>query len=254
MATPESICKFNQSGFCKFQSHCRKQHIMEICSNTQCSMVTCIYRHPRVCRYFSNFGRCKFSDSCSYLHEIDDKISELRSEQGKEIEKLRQEVEELHKQVEDLRNQISNQANFQSQAALVKSSINSNCSSITMVKSYHSNPQAKLGPVIPQLDGTMNSFPPSNNTIPFETQNQPADVALKCETCHKTFETEEQFHEHDAAHQFCCDECFICFTTKVMADLHELEEHPNTHYADTYIPQSTKLLFACGQPRNPPTH
>ena len=149
MDTPESICKFNQSGFCKFQSHCRKQHIMEICSNTQCSMVTCIYRHPRVCRYFSNFGRCKISDSCSYLHEIDDIISELRSEQGKEIEKLRQEVEELHKQVEDLRNQISNQANFQSQAALVKSSINSNCSSFTMVKSNHSNPKSNLDQLFP---------------------------------------------------------------------------------------------------------
>jgi hypothetical protein len=101
--------------------------------------------------------------------------------------------------VEYLRNQISNcskQANFPSQAALVKSSINSNCSSITMVKSNHSNPQAKLGPVIPQLDGTMNSLPPSNNTIPFETQKQ-CIVALQ--TCHKTFETEEQFHEHDAA-------------------------------------------------------
>ena len=35
---------------------------------------------------------------------------------------------------------------------------------------------------------------------------------------------------------------------KVLADLHELEAHPDTHYADTYIPQSTKLLFASGRP------
>ena len=217
MATPETICKFNQSGFCKFQSHCRKQHIMEICNNMQCSMVTCTYRHPRVCRYFINFGRCKFADSCSYLHKIDDKVSELRSEQVKEIEQLRQEVEELHKQVEDLRNQISNFSNLtalQSQPTLVKSSFNPNCSSITMVQSNHSsNPQAKLGPVIPQLDGIMNSLSPFTNTIPLETRNQPADVVLKCETCHKTFETEVKFHEHDTAHKFCCDECFICFTT-----------------------------------------
>ena len=101
MATPEIICKFNQSGFCKFQSHCRKEHSMEICTYMQCSMVTCIYRHPWVCRHFINCGRCKFADSCSNLHKIDDKVGELRSEQVKEIGMLRQEVQKLHKQVED---------------------------------------------------------------------------------------------------------------------------------------------------------
>jgi hypothetical protein len=70
---------------------------MEICTN-KCNMVTCVYRHPRTYRYFNNFGRCKFEDSCSYLHKKDDK-----TDQEKEIEKLGKDVEELNKQVNELR-------------------------------------------------------------------------------------------------------------------------------------------------------
>ena len=118
----------------------------------------------------------------------------------------------------------------------VKPVLNSTCSSITMVQSNPiNNSNANLGPVIPQLDG-------SHNTLQL-----PSDKSLQCETCQEIFATEEEFNHHDAL-QFCCDECFICFETQVIADLHELEYHPNTHYANTYIPQSTKLLFASGQP------
>ena len=77
------------------------QHVMETCTNTQCSMVTC--------RYFTNYGRCK--DSCVYHHEMSDKI---RREQEKEIEKLRQEVEELKKQVKELRNTLNQNSDFPS--------------------------------------------------------------------------------------------------------------------------------------------
>ena len=137
MAT-ETICKFNQSGFCKFQSHCRKQHYMEICTNTQCSMVTCVYSHPRLCRYFNNFGRCKFEESCAYLHKKDDSLSDFRKDQEKEIKKLRNEVEELNKQVIELRSilkKISNSQNLTNtldfQANLVKLPFPSSHSSIT---------------------------------------------------------------------------------------------------------------------------
>jgi hypothetical protein len=189
---------------------------------------------------------------------MDNMISELIKEQEKDLEKLRYKVEELQKQVEEIKNQISNfpnQTTSQSPAPPVKSRFNSSSSSITMVQSnYSSNRGAKLGSVIPQLDVDINSLPQATHTIPFEAQNHPADVPLQCETCHQTFDTEDQFNEHDNAHNYCCDECFIYFTTQVMADLHEPKEHPNTHYVNTYIPQSTKLIFASGQPLQTSNH
>ena len=84
----------------------------------------------------------------------------------------------------------------------------------------------------PQLDGSHNSLPPASQNIFYEDQEtpqQPSDKSLQCETCHQEFETEDQFNYHDNAHKFVCDKCFICFATQAMADLHELEPHPNTH-------------------------
>ena len=44
--------------------------------------------------------------------------------------------------------------------------------------------------------------------------------------------------------QFGCDECFHCYTSKFYADLHELEQHPDTFYVRDHIPSSTKEHFA----------
>jgi hypothetical protein len=145
-----------------------------------------------------------------------------------------------------------------SQANLDKSPFTSSRSSITtMVEpNRSSNLMANLGTVIPQLDDSLNSLPPDSQTVSYEDQitpqHQPSHKSLQCETCHQTFETEDQFNYHDNAHQLCCVECFIFYTTQVMANLHDLEIHPNTHYANRYIPESTKLLFASGQPKNQP--
>ena len=104
---------------------------------------------------------------------------------------------------------------------------------------------------IPQLDGIPKPLPQASHNTSHEAY-QYAEKPFQCETCYTTFGTEDQFNDRDRAHNFCCDESYLCFTTQVMADLHELEYHPNTHYADTYIPQSRKLIFDSGQSRNQP--
>ena len=110
MATAETICKFNQSGFCKFLTHCRKHHIMDTCQNTQCINSTCLLRHPRMCKYYLNFGRCKFGTTCAYLHESgnkveDHQISELKSELEKIKTKIKN-VELLQLKLDKLENQL----------------------------------------------------------------------------------------------------------------------------------------------------
>ena len=37
---------------------------IEKCSNKMCSL-----RHPKICKYFSAVGGCKFGTSCHYLHK-----------------------------------------------------------------------------------------------------------------------------------------------------------------------------------------
>ena len=62
------ICKFNKFGYCKFGEKCRKQHNKEICLEQSCEISQCNLRHPKVCKYYRNYGRCKFSP-CAFKHE-----------------------------------------------------------------------------------------------------------------------------------------------------------------------------------------
>ena len=211
---------------------------MEICKSTQCNMLNCVFRHPTVCRYFSNFGRCKFSESCAYLHETcgtvqDTKISLVKIELENELKSLKDEIKILEMQVAELTrvvNQVSNNTNLkytaQSQPPTFTSSSRS---SIIMAETNIL--QANSKECIPQLDGNTST-----------NHNKPQ--VLQCETCNEVFENKDAFNFHDTAHQFCCDECHICYRTQIEADLHELAVHPNDPYASTYIPESTKLLFA----------
>ena len=112
IANIETICKFNQYGFCKFLSQCRKQHINDICSNNQYNSNTCLLRNPRVCKYFSNFQRCKFAEQCAYLHHsitIAERCSFLHCSllerdhtSSAEVQALTQEVSELRVEIDRL--------------------------------------------------------------------------------------------------------------------------------------------------------
>ena len=62
------ICKYDKFGYCKLGEKCRKQHIKEICFEKACDVSQCKQRHPKACRYFRNYGRCKFSP-CAFKHE-----------------------------------------------------------------------------------------------------------------------------------------------------------------------------------------
>ena len=106
MATIATICKFNQIVFCKILSQFRNQHVMDICPTDQCKDMNCILRHQRACKFFSNFGRCKFDEQCAYLHNsrnqtVDLEIRELESEirrtktKIKDIESLQERMDKL---------------------------------------------------------------------------------------------------------------------------------------------------------------
>ena len=63
------VCKYNQTGFCKFKEHCRNRHEAEICGNSKCEKMECEKRHPRPCKFYLLYNFCKFGDNCAYRHE-----------------------------------------------------------------------------------------------------------------------------------------------------------------------------------------
>ena len=64
------VCKHFQTGYCKFQQHCRKHHVKEICETEHCKTKACRYRHPKVCKLFTAHNTCKFGEQCAYHHKI----------------------------------------------------------------------------------------------------------------------------------------------------------------------------------------
>ena len=86
---------------------------------------------------------------------------------------------------------------------------------------------------IPQLDGQFGAAP---------------TYEIKCENCGKNFETENMLKNHIDTHEWGCDDCTLCFTSKYFADMHELEKHNDTpdsiNYIRDHIPETTKRLFA----------
>ena len=94
-----NICKFNQSGYCKFRQMCHKQHENQICQEFNCDRKTCILRHPKLCKYFETNGFCKFKEDCAFTHSRIVKSSETTKQ---EIEDLKKVVEKLRKDMTSL--------------------------------------------------------------------------------------------------------------------------------------------------------
>ena len=92
MAAP-TPCLFNKFGYCKFGERCRKHHVNEIYEESSCEILLCRQRHPKVCKYFRNFGRCKFSP-CAFKHEA--------VGQGNNFEKIVKDVKVLSDKIVDL--------------------------------------------------------------------------------------------------------------------------------------------------------
>ena len=92
--TSEKLCKFQKSGFCKFQTKCHLKNVQDICNDKKCEETGCLRRHPRRCRYFYLRSFCKFKENCKYSH-VEEKICEEREliRESKSLEKKTKELE-----------------------------------------------------------------------------------------------------------------------------------------------------------------
>ena len=205
MATIETICKFNQSGFCKFLSHCRKQHVMDICPTNQCNIKTCLLRHPKLCKYFFNSGRCKFNGQCAYLHHQTKSTVEL------EISELESKLEEMKTKIKDIENlqlrldqhetELKTFVDEKVQHILKETQNQQNsCENVNKIenleeklKELSENFYILLGSV-DDLERTTKLLKHHLETLSEQTQN------FKCNFCGQVFQTEQIVSEHIRRH------------------------------------------------------
>ena len=95
----QSICKHNQTGFCKFKLCCRNKYQNGICpEEAGCSSRECPYRHPKACRNFSGEGICKFGEYCAYKHK---KINNKNINNDLNINDIKEQYENDIKNIKD---------------------------------------------------------------------------------------------------------------------------------------------------------
>ena len=85
----QNVCRNNKFSYCKYGENCRFLHINEECDDNNCDISACKKRHPKICRYFRDFRKCKYLDYCRYKHgmnvnnitikQIETKCKELKN-------------------------------------------------------------------------------------------------------------------------------------------------------------------------------
>ena len=78
----ENICNFFKYGYCKFKMSCKNKHVTLVCDDDKCNPQKCEKRHPRLCKYISNYGSCKLGSICAYSHK-----DHNRKNENKRLEK-----------------------------------------------------------------------------------------------------------------------------------------------------------------------
>ena len=237
------LCLHNKFGFCKHGDKCRKEHVQEICQDNECNQSECRRRHPKECKYFKLYKRCKFNDFCAFSHVIPlDPVLEEVKLLKENVKALEKEVKEKNHEIKVLLRNLEAVLNSINLSNSASSKVSTSHSTVTVLTSDMSKAKASSNITsgkanIPQIDGQVD------------------DDECKCENCNKIFENEKQLQTHLDQHGWGCDECFVCFTTKLSADLHEMEYHghdpDSISYIRNHIPESTKQMFAAGHRQRP---
>ena len=112
--TQPKICLKNKFGFCKYSERCFYQHVSTVREDYRCDVYKCEKRHPRICRYYRDFQRCKFTVGCKFKHEnkyeilekLEQKIKEFKCDhKDKEIAKNTKDERKLENMEIKLENQ-----------------------------------------------------------------------------------------------------------------------------------------------------
>ena len=96
-----NICRKNKFGYRKYENNCHFRHVKLICIDNSCNIFNCEKRHPKICDWYRQYGRCKFTTFCKYKHVNTDSIDEL----SKSIQENTTKLIEIEKALEAIKNE-----------------------------------------------------------------------------------------------------------------------------------------------------
>ena len=73
----KEVCRYNQRGYCKHDAKCFNFHENETCKAEICKDHICTKRHPKVGKFFTLQGKCKFNEDCAFAHKESNMVKAL---------------------------------------------------------------------------------------------------------------------------------------------------------------------------------
>ena len=219
------VCQHFKYGHCKYSDICRYRHINTICVKEDCDIASCSERHPKVCKFYQDYGRCKFNP-CSYKHsrtknqfEFESKI-EILEEKIKNLEKV---LDDKSKDIEVLDKTILKQnemiSKYDDKLSELKDEILESLEIKVRTVIENSTPPLEkiLGAINQTLVQTI-----SNALVPFRHRQEKIEIesqhnfkildnqlsellgcirpsqtrSLKCDQCGQSFELESKLQSH----------------------------------------------------------
>ena len=78
---------------------------MKICIENSCNIFDCEKRHPRVCTWYQEYGRCKFTSFCKFRHidikNFDDIVIKMEHNE-KKLAEIDKKLENFEKEEGDI--------------------------------------------------------------------------------------------------------------------------------------------------------
>ena len=215
-AMEDTICKYNQSGFCKFRKTCDKRHDNEICNNiTNCKETQCTKRHPKKCKRFNENGKCFYKEECAYLHDdVTSNQNKLNEMMSLCVIKHENEIKELTKDVKRLEDVLKNMTVHIE----------------TLVKALQSSQQSE------------NRNYPKTQDNDNENKDPETEIVFRCEQCsfyckkevtlkkhvntkHDRELQDVQLQDSEKTCKFHCDQCEYSCASKKSLKKHAVNEH-----------------------------
>ena len=223
------LCPFNKFGYCRYLDTCRKKHTKDICEIPQCEVNKCSKRHPRTCKYYQEYGRCKFGEDCSYKHnknetnsEIVKELENLKKKAEAEIESLKVKVAACERKLDEVNSILTGKKVLDENDKIedIQKELNVNINCIKTVAAEHDRKlsdyivesfvrmnglENKLGEVIDFVNMNIVSNTSKVNSQPKSTKSGAAQQnteihqkskSLLCEHCEQVFKTQKELLSH----------------------------------------------------------
>ena len=227
------VCKYNQTGFCKYKDQCKKIHDYQKCENpTSCKRKECSKRHPKPCKHYIKEEGCRFKEDCAYSHEdvhltsqrdINNALSVVVTKHNSEMKVIQEEVKELKSTIESMKERLSVlEKEAQQVRENKRAEVQTEC-------------QDKSEPTIELVINDNNSLHDEPENIPLEETNSSNGKGTKkgnkwlyCEFCSYKCKSDNVLNKHTMTKHKKIKKCTMCvkkFEDQTLLEDHMQKEH-----------------------------